>query len=1213
MRSLYDKSVDEKFAVKDYRQLENQGNPNPLLQGGEKMGSILAREFVVRGEALFRVEASTSHGLSCRDIEISTAKRGVCYRRIECEEGDEGAKAYKVALRGQTLEGWTKRVAMPDEEAIRKVVNAASPEELAGLRVLFGALTTEELIRSIPQQKRGDIRLGSAVKHVSGCPYLDTLSLQRLERVKAAVKDIAKSSEAGEEPDKMGMSVWIETLRASSIEAEDLLEQIQLLIKAKFLRQEALELDGDHDPLQGVDPEPAPPVGWGISREVLAHVGTAQQWQKYLDNGYRMVTEGEETVLDSTGKEVKSNKGQWFPAMTRGEMQEFALHAGADLFDNNAREARRPPSWKELRAAILRVESNYEAEVEEWVSRRDPAGCWANLGAIVNDLTTWTGDDISSSLHDGFDVRPKPGISEASAELMNPEAEYYQQRLQSGGTPNERSVWCGDTGPYAEALPYNLHKNDEGWLEIGGHPLARQIDALMNATKSERDPVTLGLVRSASEVSRFIVPSCVEPEDWEDSEGGIRKVIYLNRMLDNSAAIERWDFNGGYGPKPPYQVLNPKALRVDLLTEIKPAPSAAGCVTFLGNIIWKWPGIGYVHKMKIPLSVLLARKAASGSMKYRIRVRGDEDSPLVVNPREPFNALFDDWNDIPETMTFRSRADYQAKLLQVQKVPTLVLVPDEESGLEHPEIVWKLGIELFPVMCRWAEALADRYSDGEEGCMDAHVPFGNEEGEGDYFEQMYRELSVYQATMVRTLALGSLHLVREFAQDVDDALHAAVFRPSDFAANIWTNAYGQQTNVYGAFFKGKGEGRLWETVGRLQNKTNEVLLPEEAYRDNKKLMWRALGWTTNGNYGPRGLDYLYELITEFYYRDNPSDKRRMTIGGQAVYGAAKYAMDVSVTNFGLGMLGDMAMQLKNVVFPKVIPGLPQLFLPSEEDWLKGGNWNAALAIHVAKQVPAHLWGANAQRRAVKLAQTWGRVRHYSGQDMEAAATRRFVDEMFPVPVKARPLTLQQKALKGASWSVGDLPESVTNAISGRLKDEFVPPVKAVKPKQEYTLVPYRESTFVASVRERLMMIGEEEVLQAFLALITPKPLPVKVKKVKGVKSKRKNAERPYDTAVFKGEKEALEREKRELFKSTTQTALLKESRSEQRRAVHYRFLAMSHVPIAGRYLLQATNSLVELDKFGLQRLNDILRDETERLGPMKVLLMQRASALLNLK
>ena len=581
------------------------------------------------------------------------------------------------------------------------------------------------------------------------------------------------------------------------------------------------------------------------------------------------------------------------------------------------------------------------------------------------------------------------------------------------------------------------------------------------------------------------------------------------------------------------------------LTERLPASSYNNSVSFMAKILWTHPGVGYTHRM---------------------RFWNSELNEMAVNKKEPLNALYPDWDDIPNEMTFASKVEYLMTRMCCLKVPTIELQEDED-GDATPVIVWKVAQHVFPAMCRWARALSTIYNGNNEHALRGYWN-GDKDGV-DYFGEMYQELSEYQRRMVRTIAVGNFHIVRDLVEDMNDALHAAVHSPDDLQAQVWEDAFGEQTGCYNAFFGRFGQSRMWEAVKRLQSPGLGIQLPKQAYRDDMRLMWRALGWTVNGSHGPRGLDDLLKMVTEFYYRDNPLDKQRVTIGGQASYLPARYTLDVSVTSFSLGILGDRAAHLRNALYPKEIPGFGNLFVPSEDAYAKAnGNWERALAVHVAKVVPAHLWTKNGRKNAVKLVQTWGRVRHFSGKEMEGVATRRFVDEMFPLPKSGRHIALRWKEKTGLKSAVS-VTEKANRELIEQLRAEFAQ-MEIDSPLQ--TL----------------------QIRQAY-----------ENRKAKG------NLGLPYDISRHRGEMARLERELMVAFiADVREKALLQQSKATQR-AIHYRFLVMSRVPIAGRHLLRATESLNLLDQFGRKRLSDILRDETGRLGPMKELLMQRASRLLS--
>lgn len=511
LQPFFGPSTDEKNLVVDQREIDDQTSNPPQGDRTYLIDPLLSRELVHRGEALFAQEPSTRHGQTRYQQALSTSMRGECYRLVPCEPSRDSILV-SVRIRGQVVQGHFRREPLPTRMEVEAFVHALSPEEQNDLRLRYRALNLEELVNFMPHRSRPDRIIDNSALYVSGVDALDAMSRDQIWALCSVFEDVAKSHLEGGAPDpaKIQMIRDLKTVLPDRNYGE-IYGMLKELARTHTMRDEIMGIDrqaeGGSKPY---DPKPVCPPNWGLPNELIPHLKSRKTWASYLSMG---------VVDPKTRKTIMSS------AWSRARINEEAARLGVKQFlkfDDG--QGQLPPSWHELSAAVAKVEADYNRELESWSQRQTGEAQWAALGKIVSQLTEFDeNENLSESLWDSPDVRPKPGLAEEAPALMNPEEQYFKDSLTSGATPEDSTLWMGDTGAFAPSLPYSVRKDPSGDLILGGHPLAGEIEDFMDELrKDKRHPVSIGVQSDPSEICRLTLPSNLE----------VHQVIVAGRMCD---------------------------------------------------------------------------------------------------------------------------------------------------------------------------------------------------------------------------------------------------------------------------------------------------------------------------------------------------------------------------------------------------------------------------------------------------------------------------------------------------------------------------------------------------------------------------------------------------------------------------------------------------------------------------------------------------------
>ena len=1033
------------YAVHDDREVDEQSGPNPDLD------RILSRELVVRGEGLFSTTPNLDvHGLNKVDIATSSAKRGVCYQMVPCSEGDEGAVLVTSNLRGQEVAGYYIRQELPTKTKLMESVAGLSEEEARKMRVALGAANLAELVEMLPHQDRADRIIIKAAYYASGDDRLDSLSTSTVLHLRYLLEKQMKAIRNGQKPDNDDLNYLLDFIPDGKDLnfLHDFCEKAHSAVK---VRMEILGVEHDNEGLLAVEPKPEEVPNWGLPLAIMPWLRSPATWKRYCEKGYVVARE-------------------WFPPMDRYAMNDFAMQFGIkEMFETGMGRGSMPPSFREVQSVIAKIEQDYQEKVGAWEHRQNPENQWETLGDLVSRLSSWTGDGIEG-LHDGADVRPRPSFVDGPIELGDADETYLQQMLLQGSTPEDITLWMGDTAPFADELPYGARKKEEGIYDVGGHPMCEAIHSFMRELEAPRDPMALSVVEDASEIARIRLPNNFRLDTVQWNGRTVRGFLsHPALVVDDYKPVSRFGVRVKRIPEglevleveagavPPYYFETVKFTDKDgeehSWNRKVPQPTLV-----VGDIICFVDGeevgedwraqfepdevdIIAVRKNCEPIGLRMVKKVfadqiitsekpntgvpviidedtieGAGNNSYTVKARFYYPKPdpvvrklkewngnkwVLRNPKDPFLRYFAGvpFEDIPRRLTFLSRVQMAAYRLPVLMTPTFVINDEGEM-----ELTWREVREVFPELCEWVKQTEELYTGGFEG-VDHHYTTWTEK-----LQNVNWELRSYQKEMFMLLIQQNWDTIIEPISLLQQIQMAAILRPDSLTERNW--GYNNDQSLWQAYFASGGE--FWSMLSRLQGQHNEISLPKEM-ETNPELVWRALGYKMNGDYGIRDARTLERMIERAMWRHNVLSPRSYKMRDMTIHRPALLEAEVNPWAFSNGIVGDVFAQTMSMVFPPQVPGFSEAFRPTREDFEAAGSLNGAIERRIARVFSSSVWGGmKTYYKARPVIKGWNRYRPWTGQPNQERAVNAIIESIFSttedrrVPNPKVSLTLEEE-------------------------------------------------------------------------------------------------------------------------------------------------------------------------------------------------------------
>ena len=991
---IFSDRADERNQVEDGREIEDS-----TLGTNLGLDNVLSRELVVRKDALFRTEQDTwKHGLSRLGVALSDTLRGDTTRLVPCEEGVEGAEVltFNPPFLGDPVTCWFRRVPLAGMEEVAVKVMSLTDERFEKVRVRYGAATREELIRRFPSQERPPMILEKKAYALTGTA-LDRVPYERLKACELAFTTIGEAHRKGE-PIQSGALEIIKMLAEEvDVKVERLYPLVMKLTGSHLVRIELLGSDvsgQDHD-LDVFDPEPQAPCFWGVPVELLLYSMSSTKWNDFvMAQDAVLVLEGNPAFDEDGGPAAYGATAEIINRLSMNQ-------SGVKLLDIHPE---RVPRWKELQAAIKKVEETFRSHHEEWLLRRDPTARWMNLGEITNRL----GDVLAP--HDllgqyeltdtGYEARPRPGfMDEEPAEHLLGEADdaYLKKQVNQSASADDVTVFMGDCGPLASSLPIINRKVSDGMTISSGHPMARVIQEMMDIFGRDANPLMTGVSEDASEMVRLcwkrgsipvvdhLVPTMTEVES-EDGEfilvKGVKKVkaLALEAVFEGAVFFSLVSAQGWF--RGTQEILSAINLGAALLDGEK--KEASDVVS---------PG---KHQLSIhgeSFTVMVERGAlvswVPGLVVSEVLTSGDSESALVhvlhplpapgfrhalyymergyilpINADDPLLELYPIGDeDMQFSVLFRSFADWKLTTEAMRKVPVI-------SGAS---VCWCHAKDVWPRLFNFLNELLDCWHEGvtmlDEG--DKMVSSG--------LLCLNLELQLHRQQALGSLVKWNYPIVESLVGDLEMATWAASVDYEEFKRLVFQNAWGKMDYPYRALLR-SGSGSFWANVRKVQGNSGECALelPHEAWAEDSRPFWKAMGYLLDPN-KILGVSHAFQMVSEQFYR-NPLQSRGMKyIDGRLKRnsGLGKWLQPWQTS---CGIVGDKRHQLLQIIgtsderWSGFFPTLPawELLRPSNESFeAADGNYERALRGHLYRVFKQFGW--KNPKAAFEVLKGWGRV------------------------------------------------------------------------------------------------------------------------------------------------------------------------------------------------------------------------------------------------